>query len=49
MNYAFGRNAAGKPAQKTLSFGSYPAVSLGEARAARDAANALLFRRTRSR
>jgi integrase len=42
MNYTFGRNAAGKPAQKTLSFGSYPAVTLVEARGKRDSAKALL-------
>lgn len=42
MNYIFGKNAKGKPAQKTLSFGSYPMVSLVEARAARDAAKKLL-------
>lgn len=42
MNYTFGRNASGKPAQKTLSFGSYPAVSLVEARRKRDEAKDLL-------
>lgn len=42
MNYTFGRNAAGKPVQKTLSFGSYPAVTLLEARARRDEAKRLL-------
>lgn len=36
MNYTFGRNASGKPVQKTLSFGSYPAVTLSDARAKRD-------------
>jgi integrase len=43
MNYAFGKNAAGKPAQKTLTIGAYPIVSLGEAREARDAAKRLLL------
>lgn len=43
MNYAFGKNAAGKPAQKTLTIGAYPIVSLGEARDARDAAKRLLL------
>ena len=42
MNYAFGKNAAGKPAQKTLTFGPYPGVTLVEARQKRDAAKALL-------
>lgn len=42
MNYTYGRNAAGRPAQKTLSFGPYPAVSLVAARAKRDEAKALL-------
>lgn len=42
MNYSFGRNAAGKPKQKTLSFGSYPAVTLADARAKRDEAKRLL-------
>lgn len=37
MNYTFGRNAAGRPVQKTLTFGSYPAMSLAQARAQRDA------------
>jgi len=43
MNYTFGRSASGKPAQKTLTIGPYPVVSLGEAREARDAAKALLL------
>ena len=43
MNYTFGKNAAGKPAQKTLTIGPYPVVSLGEAREARDAAKKLLL------
>ena len=42
MNYSFGRNAQGKPTQKTLSFGSWPAVSLADARALRDEAKRLL-------
>ena len=42
MNYTYGRNAKGKPAQKTLALGSYPAVSLLDARAKRDAAKATL-------
>lgn len=42
LNYTYGRNAAGKPAQKTLAFGSYPAVTLLDARRKRDDAKALL-------
>lgn len=42
MNYAFGKNAKGKPAQKTLSLGPYPAVSLVQARSKRDEAKAIL-------
>lgn len=42
MNYAFGVNAAGKPAQKTLTFGTYPDIGLADARAARDQAKGLL-------
>lgn len=42
MNYTFGLNANGKPAQKTLSIGSYPALTLLEARRARDEAKGLL-------
>lgn len=42
MNYTFGKNAKGKPAQKTLTFGSYPAVSLLDARGKRDEAKGLL-------
>ncbi|WP_347269932.1 tyrosine-type recombinase/integrase [Rhizorhabdus histidinilytica] len=44
MNYTFGRSKKDptKPAQKTLSFGSYPAVTLNDARKARDKAKALL-------
>ena len=43
MNYTFGKSASGKPAQKTLTIGPYPVVSLGEAREARDAAKKLLL------
>lgn len=43
MNYTFGTNLAGKPAQKTLTIGRYPIVSLGEAREARDAAKKILL------
>src|SRR3546814_13839925 len=42
MNYSYGRNAKGKPAQKTLALGSYPAVTLLAAPAKRDAAHAPL-------
>jgi len=42
MNYTFGKNAAGKPAQKTLSFGPYPALTLVDARQRRDEAKAML-------
>lgn len=42
MNYQFGQNAQGKARQKTLTIGSYPAISLKEAREARDVAKALL-------
>lgn len=38
MNYAFGKNANGQPAQKTMAFGSYPAMILTEARKRRDEA-----------
>ncbi|MCY1672148.1 integrase arm-type DNA-binding domain-containing protein [Novosphingobium sp. SL115] len=44
MNYQFGRNDQGKPVQKTLTIGSYPAISLKEAREARDQAKGLLAR-----
>lgn len=44
MNYSFGVNGQGKPAQKTLTFGSYPALSLGDARQERDAAKGMLLR-----
>lgn len=43
MNYTYGANAKGKPAQKTLTLGPYPVVSLGEARKKRDDAKALLL------
>lgn len=42
MNYTYGRNPVGKPAQKTLAFGSYPAVTLLDARKRRDEAKDLL-------
>ena len=42
MNYTYGKNAAGKPAQKTLTFGPYPAVTLLDARRKRDEAKELL-------
>lgn len=42
MNYQFGRNAKGKPVQKTLTIGRYPAISLKDARDARDRAKELL-------
>jgi hypothetical protein len=42
MNYHFGRNAQGKPAQKTLTIGPYPAISLKAAREARDVAKEML-------
>jgi integrase len=42
MNYTFGRNAAGKPQQKTITFGAYPVMTLGQARAKRDEAKGML-------
>jgi integrase len=42
MNYTYGRNAVGRPTQKTLALGSYPAVTLLEARRKRDEAKAQL-------
>lgn len=42
MNYQFGRNSQGNPVQKTLTIGTYPAISLKDARDARDVAKALL-------
>jgi integrase len=42
MNYTFGRTAKGTPAQKTLALGSYPVLTLVEARAERDSAKATL-------
>ncbi|WP_416462728.1 tyrosine-type recombinase/integrase [Sphingomonas sp. VDB2] len=42
MNYQFGKNDAGKPVQKTLTIGTYPAISLKDAREARDVAKTLL-------
>lgn len=44
MNYQFGRNGQGKPIQKTLTIGPYPAIGLKDARSARDAAKAMLAR-----
>lgn len=45
MNYTFGRSAKNPavPAQKTLTFGPYPAITLVEARRRRDQAKALLL------
>lgn len=42
MNYTFGRNAQDRPQQKTLTLGTYPAMSLAEARSKRDEAKAWL-------
>lgn len=42
MNYTFGRNERGRPAQKTLTFGTYPQMTLVEARARRDEAKRML-------
>lgn len=42
MNYTYGKNAQGKPAQKTLSFGPYPALTLLDARRRRDEAKEML-------
>jgi len=44
MNYTYGRSKANpdKPAQKTLAFGSYPSVTLLDARRRRDEAKDLL-------
>lgn len=44
MNYQFGRNGAGNLVQKTLTIGAYPAITLAQAREARDLAKALLAR-----
>ncbi len=44
LNYKFGSNNAGRPVQKTLVLGQYPALSLRDARDARDRAKALLAR-----
>ena len=43
MNYTFGRNAAGRPVQKTLSIGAYPIVTLVQAREKRDEAKRALL------
>ena len=42
MNFAFGRNANGGAKQKTLSLGSYPSMTLSEARCQRNEAKAQL-------
>lgn len=42
LNYQFGRNDKGKAIQKTLTIGNYPAISLKDARHARDTAKSLL-------
>lgn len=42
MNYTFGRNAKGKPVQRTLTLGHYPRMTLSEARKARDDAKSML-------
>nr|WP_240511242.1 integrase arm-type DNA-binding domain-containing protein [Novosphingobium panipatense] len=42
MNYTFGRNDKGKPQQKTLTFGTYPAMTLVQARKQRDEAKVQL-------
>jgi hypothetical protein len=44
MNYTYGRSKTNpdKPAQKTLAFGSYPSVTLLDARRRRDEAKELL-------
>lgn len=42
MNYQFGKNATGRPVQKTLTIGTYPAISLKDARDGRDVAKTLL-------
>lgn len=36
LNYTFGLNAKGKPAEKTVAIGSYPQITLVEARRERD-------------
>jgi integrase len=42
MNYTYGRNDQGKPQQKTLTIGPYPAITLLGARARRDEAKQML-------
>ena len=42
MNYTYGKNAAGKPSQKTLTFGADPGITLIKARALRDDAKGVL-------
>lgn len=49
MNYTFGKNAQGRPAQKTLTFGPYPALTLLDARGKRDEAKAISLRQNSSR
>lgn len=40
LNYKFGKGPSGKPANKTLTLGQYPAISLKDARDLRDMAKA---------
>jgi integrase len=42
LNYTYGKNEKGAPSQKTLALGSYPSMTLSEARARRDEAKAQL-------
>jgi integrase len=42
LNYTYGKNEKGAPSQKTLALGSYPSMTLSEARARRDDAKAQL-------
>lgn len=42
MNYTYGRSDSGKLQQKTITFGTYPSMTLLQARAKRDEAKALL-------
>ncbi len=46
MNYQFGKNGAGNPVQKTLTIGTYPAITLKDAREGRDVAKAMLAKGT---
>lgn len=44
MKYTFGKSPkTGKPTEKLLTFGAYPAISLGEAREMRNAAKAIML------